>query len=362
MGVGVAMKVGLVTDDAVAHGGHVQWKTTGVGRYTKELHRGLAASGVSVGLIYAEAPHWPLGEAVKHVLAMPLAVRSKAGQFDLLHASSPITALGFAVSRKPKVVTYHDLVPLVCRNASVAFHSGLLAPIFLRVGLLADKIIAISSQTKQEMVTHLGISEEKIAVVNYGVSEMFRPLGDVSRGNNVLGYVGTLDRRKGVDYLMRAIAVFKEKYPRTPIKLKICSSRAHEYESLVELASTLGVRREVDFGDMVLGESLVRAYNSFDVLVHPSEWEGFGFPIVEAQRCGVPVIVRQDAHIPEEVSACCLKAATEENMADKIYTLLTDAESRQDLAGRGLEYSQQFTWDRAVQQTVSVYQELLSTG
>ena len=350
------MNVGLITDDALRQDGDVvRWKTTGVGRYTEELHRGLAKAGVSVGLICAEAPAWPFGEAMKHVVTMPRAVRRRAGQFDLLHASSPITALGFAVSRKPKVVTYHDLVPILCRNASVAFHSRLLAPVFLRVGLLADKIIAISSQTKQEMVTHLGISEEKIAVVNYGVSRMFRPMSELAREQNVVGYVGALDRRKAVDYLIRAIHMFKKRYPETPIKLVICGSKNQRYQALLDLANRLGVGQDVEFRGVVLGESLVRAYNSFQVLVHPSEWEGFGFPIVEAQRCGVPVIIREGTHIPEEVAACCLKAASEEDTADKLYEVLTDVELRQQITAQGLEHSQQFTWERAILATLKVY-------
>ncbi|MCJ7424126.1 glycosyltransferase family 4 protein [Candidatus Bathyarchaeota archaeon] len=355
------MKVGLTTDDALCgDAAAVQWKTTGVGRYTQELYRGLTAEGVSVGLIYATAPSVPLGEAMKHVLAMPRAVLREASRFDLIHASSPITALAFAAIRKPKVVTYHDLVPLLCTNASSAFHTRLFAPVFLRVGMLADRIIAISSQTKEEMVTHLGLPADKIAVVSYGISQMFRPMRELSRGQNVVGYVGTLDRRKAVDCLIRAISLFKDRYPGTPIKLVICGGKSQQYGALVKLASDLTVAQDLEFRGVVVGEELVKAYNSFDVFVHPSEWEGFGFPILEAQRCGVPVIIRDDAHIPPEVSKCCLKAGSEKDMADKVYELLTNAILRQSTIEEGLEYSQQFTWERTVRQTVEVYEQILS--
>ncbi len=105
---------------------------------------------------------------------------------------------------------------------------------------------------------------------------------------------------------------------------------------------------------------MVRAYNSFDVFVLPSEWEGFGLPILEAQRCGVPVIVREDAHIPAEVSKCCLKASSEEDMADKIYELLTDADLRQSMTEQGLEYTQQFAWERTAHETLKVYEQAVS--
>jgi len=356
----MSMNVGLITDDAIAQEGHLQWKTTGVGRYTRELHRGLTAEGVSVGLIFAGAPRLPLGEALKHIVTMPRAVRGAAGQFDLIHASSPITALCFALVRKPKVVTYHDLLPLLCSNASDAFHTRLFAPVFLRVGMLADRIIAGSSQTKRDIVAHLGIREDKIAVVNYGVSHIFRPMRETDRGENIVGYVGTLDRRKSVDYLLRAICVFKRKYAATPLKLVICGSQSHEYGALVKLANDLDVAELVEFRGPLPEEELARAYGSFHVLVHPSEWEGFGLPVLEAQRCGVPVIIRADARIPAEVSACCLKARSEEDMADKIYQLLTEPALNRSVVDQGLEHSQEFTWERAVRETIDVYEQALA--
>ena len=348
------MRVALIADTLSVE------KGTGIARYSQELLRGLVDHGLAVEPICPVPPNVPFGLAINHALKMPYFVRRKAADLDIIHATSPITALCFPVMRQPRVVTYWDLVSLLCQNTSSAPHTKLLAPLFLRIGKFADAVIASSSQTKEEMITHLGIPRHRIRVISPGVSGIFRPTRRQSRDGFVIGYVGALNRRKGIDYLLRALHTLKSTEPGFPVKLAVCGGRDREYPALTRLAFDLDLDRDVEFSGFVGGEALVRAYNSFDVFVLPSEWEGFGFPILEAQRCGVPVIIREDAHIPPEVSTHCLKASSEEDMAAKIYELLTDSHVRNSIIEQGLEYSQQFTWERTVQQTLKVYEEAMS--
>jgi glycosyltransferase involved in cell wall biosynthesis len=210
------------------------------------------------------------------------------------------------------------------------------------------------------MIAHLGIPRHRISVVNPGIAEVFRPTSRPARNHFVIGYVGAFNRRKGVDYLLRAFQRLKRVQPGLPVKLAVCGGKNGEYPALMKLAVDLDLDQDVEFSDFVAEEALVPKYNSFDVFVFPSEWEGFGLPILEAQRCGVPVIIRADAHIPSEVSACCLKASCEEDMADKISEVLTNAALREGVIDQGLEYSRQFTWERTVQETVKVYEEALA--
>ena len=125
------------------------------------------------------------------------------------------------------------------------------------------------------------------------------------------------------------------------------------------MVERLGLTRDVEFKGFVPASKLAETYSSFDVFALPSDWEGFGLPILEAQRCAVPVIIREEALIAEEVSRSCLKAGSERDMADKLLQLLSDRDSRERVAEEGLEYSQQFTWERAVQRTLEVYQKAM---
>ena len=206
------------------------------------------------------------------------------------------------------------------------------------------------------MIAHLGISGDKITVVNLGVDDMFTPMKKEPRGHRVIGYVGALSRRKRLDYLLKTFRLLKERHTETPIRLVICGSKRLEYPALVKLAAELDVSNDVEFRGFVEEDALVETYNSFDVFVLPSEWEGFGLPILEAQRCGVPVVVREGAHISREVSKFCLKARSEEDMADKIYQLLTNSDLGATTIEKGLEYSRRFTWENTVEDTLKVYE------
>lgn len=347
------MRISLIADTFSVERG------TGIARYSQQLLTGLTGKGLSVEPIAPEPPNLPFGTALNHGLKMPYLVRTQARRFDLIHATSPITALGFPLIREPKVVTYLDLVSLLCDKTSSAFHTRLFAPLFLRIGRFADKIIVISFQTKEEMIAHLGIRAEKITVVNLGISDRFAPRPREKRDSYVIGYVGALSRRKALPYLIGSISILRANHPEVSAQLVICGERNLEYNRLAQLATELGLSEVIQFKGSLPDDELVEAYNSFDVFVLPSEWEGFGLPILEAQRCGVPVIIREDAHIPEEVSKCCLKADSEEDMADKICQLLVDERLRQAMIEQGLEYSQEFTWERTVQETLGVYEEAL---
>jgi glycosyltransferase involved in cell wall biosynthesis len=115
----------------------------------------------------------------------------------------------------------------------------------------------------------------------------------------------------------------------------------------------------VEFHGPAPDTDLVDVYNSLDAYVVPSEWEGFGLPILEAQRCAIPVVIRGDAHIPEEVGRHCLKATSAQHMADILYEILTDDTLRERVATTGLEYSKRFTWEKTLKETISVYKEVI---
>jgi glycosyltransferase involved in cell wall biosynthesis len=344
------MKVGLVADTFSVETG------TGIARYSQEMRMGLCSLGEDVRPFHFSSPSLPFGTTINHVMRMPYALARQAGRFDLIHAASPICALGFPLLRGPKrIVTYHDLTSLLCQDVSSAFHTRLFAPLFLRIGRFADHVIADSSQTKEEMIVYLGIAGDRITVVNLGVDDRFTPAPREPKDHYVIGYVGALSRRKRIDYLLRAFRILRETHSELPVRLVVCGGKRLEYPALVQLAAELGVSDDVEFNGFVAEGALVKTYNLFDVFVLPSEWEGFGLPILEAQRCGVPVLVRESAHIPCEVSEACLKAESEEDMADKIYRLLTDSDLGTITVEKGLEYSRRFTWENTVKETLKVY-------
>lgn len=348
------MKVALIVDEFSVE------KGTGIARYSYELYKGLKERGIEVEPILIKPPEMPYGEAINHVFRLPYHLLKKANNFDIIHATSPITGLCFPLIKKPKVMTYHDIITLIYKGSGNSLHAKLAAPLFFRIGNWSDRIITVSSQTKDEIESCLKIPKEKINVVNIGVDNEFIPIKKEKQEVFTIGYLGAFTLRKRVDYLIRAFYFLKKEHPELKIKLAICGKKTLEYENLEELVREFCLEGDVEFRGFIPQEKLVETYNSFDVFALTSEWEGFCIPIIEAQRCRVPVIIREDAHVPKETSLCCLKADSEENMAEKLYQLLTDYSLKEKIVNKGLAYSKRFTWEKTVEETLRIYTEILS--
>lgn len=337
----------------------------GVGTYSRHLTEGLRAQGIEVKLVSLTKQKTAWRDAANHSLRLSYRVLRDVGDCQVLHASSAITGLPFFLSQKPTVVTWHDLISLFCPNSGNAAYVKLLGPAFFRViAFGADRIIAISEQTRDELTRYLGIKPEKIRVIYQGVESRFKPMKPSQirpESERIIGYVGSFIRRKTVDFLIRAFSLLRGKHPELNVKLDIWGRQAHEYPSLVRLVEELRLAGQVRFMGFAPDESLPMIYNSFDIFAFPSEWEGFGFPILEAQRCGVPVIIRQGAHISPEVGRCCILALSEDDMADQMFRILTQQDFAKMTAARGTDYCQGFTWERTVRETIGVYEELVPT-
>jgi glycosyltransferase involved in cell wall biosynthesis len=344
------LKVALITDTVAIGQG------TGITRYSEELIRGLQES-CEIEVMGGSAAG-PPRSVINHVIVTPSRVLRKKNDFDVFHALRPVDALSFPLLDKPTVVTYHDLTPLLYQKGS-SWHLRFSAPHFYKLGKWCSMVIADSSQTKNELVQHLGFPQAKVRVVNLGVAECFEPQEKNDTNHLSIGYIGALAARKRVDYLLKAFHHLTKEHRQLDVKLRIFGRRDMEFRNLVKLADDLNIRKDVEFHGSVPEKDLVGVYNSLDAFVVPSEWEGFGLPILEAQRCGIPVVIRADAHISEEVGRHCLKATSARHMADILYEILKDDTLRERVVRTGLEYSKRFTWEKTLKETVSVYNEVL---
>ena len=99
-------------------------------------------------------------------------------------------------------------------------------------------------------------------------------------------------------------------------------------------------------------------YGISDFYLCPSSSEGFGLPILEAERCGVPVFVRKAAKISNEIKECTVQCKSKSEMAEKIYALLTDESLYREISKRAHEYSKKFTWEECAKKTIEVYEKV----
>jgi len=127
---------------------------------------------------------------------------------------------------------------------------------------------------------------------------------------------------------------------------------------LENLCRELGISDKVEFRGEVREEDLVAMYNSFSLFVLPSHQEGFGFPIIEAQACGVPVLTVKGAMIPEEVMRGTVSCRDIDDMAVWMDRLQNDVREREKVIAEGIAHAKCFSLENMAQMTSSVYEQL----
>jgi len=234
----------------------------------------------------------------------------------------------------------------------------------------AQGIIAISGSTKQDIVRLLGIAERKVSVVPCGVDDHFRPmknqqvLDDFRRKRRLpeqmILFVGTIEPRKNLITLLRGYALLREKFQPPP--LVIGGPKGWHHQEVFFVAEQLGLQEDVLFPGYISQEELALWYNAAELFIYPTLYEGFGLPPLEAMACGTPVIISNTSSLPEVVGGAGILVSPEsvEEIAEAMQRLLTDHSLRAEMRTRGLDRAREFSWHKAAQQTVKVYEQAMT--
>ncbi len=215
----------------------------------------------------------------------------------------------------------------------------------------SDFLLFDSKQTMADVKKKFGRINGK--VVNIGIDRRFFSPSATKKPQRefVVGYVGSFAYHKNAIMLLKAASYIRG----NDIKFRVYGvgsekGRIAEYVNSHKLsdAALCGFAPE---------NKKVGIYDSFDVFVFPSLYEGFGLPILEAQARGLPVIVYKRGRIPEEVRRYCLEAKNEEHMSQMI-TGLRDNGYSERLRKKAMEYARSFTWERCARETFNVYSEI----
>jgi glycosyltransferase involved in cell wall biosynthesis len=343
------MKVTLVAhylDESTGHG---------IDRYCLKLMQGLREKGIIVNPI--SSPPVFLGSlksALDFFLYLPLRSLCPFGTGDLFHFVAPQAGLAIPVLKKlygKKVVTtIYDTGFYHVRNQTRYLLIGKSYAAAIRH---SDVLLAISSQTKADLIEYFKVDGNKVRVTPLAADKKFRPLDGKRDNVFTIGYLGGFAYNKNVPFLIRAYSLF-EKRCSAPCRLVLYGKGA-DYQDCIQLAKELGTKN-IEFRGFADEKDVVDIYNSFHVFVFPSIDEGFGLPMMEAQMCHVPTIVKEGAHVPEEATRFCLKAKDEKHLAELLEKIRSEGFV---FSKEHLEYLRQFTWDACIDKTISAYEDVL---
>ena len=221
----------------------------------------------------------------------------------------------------------------------------------LRRQLKNDYIITCSNQSKQEAID-LGFDKDKIFVTELGVDERFLhlPLKGRNQDKFSVGYVGSFTTRKNVI----AFDTVMSKIDDEKINGYLYGSPfGYEYQNVIKSKP-----KNTTYMGFAEENILQEIYSSFDVMLMPSRYEGFGLPILEALSCGTPVILFKDALIPDEVKKGCILVKDEDEAAERIMDMAKNGID-QRLRISAKEYASNFTWDKTALETFEAYKRMI---
>jgi glycosyltransferase involved in cell wall biosynthesis len=281
----------------------------------------------------------------------------------VVHPASP------AGGPKNTIVTIHGLEYEFCPEAYSFW-----AKLYMRWSIKkscrwAKKIIAVSENTKRDLIKLYKVPESKIEVIYEGMSENFKfqISNDIIKIINTkyILFIGRLEERKNIIGIIRAFEILKEYY-KIPHKLILLGKFGYGEEKIRREIKNVNCVKDIILTGFVSEKEKWEILKNAAVFLFPTFYEGFGLPILEAQNAGVPVIAGNNSSIPEIVSchserneesrannsqddnlsAVLVNPKNAEEIADAAYKIICDENFRNGIIEKGYENIKRFSWEK----------------
>jgi len=289
-------------------------------------------------------------------------------RLDLYHATHYVLP---AVVSSRVVVTIHDIIHLLYPEFLPNRLAFLYARRMIHRSLTrGDRIIAVSQNTRADLMQHFEVDGRKIEVIYNGVEEVFRrrlPEEEIERWLRSLGisrpyllFVGNPKPHKNLDTVVQAYGRARRLAP-FDAPLVCVGNRSGSEFKIRQRAEHLGLGDQVRLLGHVAQEALPAVYQGATLFLYPTLYEGFGLPVIEAMASGVAVITSNTSALREiaQSYAHLVDPLDIPAMAKAIAQCMSDTEHRTALARLGLRRAQDFRWDKAARQTLGVYRSVL---
>lgn len=328
---------------------------SGVGVYSRELLRALAAEHPEQHFTYCYRPHRyfrsfgaPLPANARRALLYEPFFPPSRHFFHGLNQRVP------GVRFRKTVTTFHDLFVLTGDYSTPEFRRRF-AEQARRAAQESDAIIAVSEFTARQVEELLKVERARIHVVHHGADHTAFPAG-VARENIVLN-VGAVQKRKNIARLVEA-------FERTPPgwKLALAGSSGYGAPEILARIANSSRREDIQVLGYISGTELGRWYARARIFAFPSLDEGFGMPVLEAMAAGVPVIAARRAALPEVCGDAAILVDPEDvaAIAAALEHLMTDRIAADQLMDAGRKRAREFRWQKAAAETWKVYQLLFA--
>jgi len=308
----------------------------------------------------------PIARILWEQTVLPIAARRLG--LDLLHAPAYVAPV---CPGTRTVVTFHDLSYFLFPETFNRTNRWYLQTFSRLTARRADRLIAVSESTRNDLTRILGVDRSRIDVIPNGVDERFTSIEDpellarfrAERGlpERFILSLCTLEPRKNLPILIRAYAESRRRGITEALVLG--GGVGWGDLALRRQVEELGITGSVFLPGFIPGEEQALWYNAATLFAYPSRYEGFGLPVAEAMACGTAVVTSNRSALPEVVGDAGITVNPDrpDELAEEIFRLLRDDEWRLELGRRGQARARQFSWDLAARQTAETYQQAVRT-
>ena len=330
----------------------------------REVLRSQIVESEQVQFVYPE--HRPLKIQRSLWRIGPIVSDLKRDGVKLYHGLTGELPKGISAAGIRSVVTIHDLIflrhPEYYNRLDVKIYDWK----FRMACREADRIIAISERTKQDIMELGGVSEDRIDVIYQSCSPRFQAMTTPQQQDEVrvryqlprrfVFSVGSIEERKNILLAVRALHHLPE-----DIHLVAVGRQTNYSQKTLKEAAGSGLEQRVHFLHNVPDSDLQVLYQLAEVFVYPSRYEGFGIPIIEAIRSGLPVVAATGSCLEEAGGPDCLYVSPDdaEALAASILKLLKGMPKREQRIQHSREYVRRFEGNDVASQILDVYRRLL---
>lgn len=272
-----------------------------------------------------------------------------------------------------KIVTVHDLIPLIYPN----YNSGKILIEEVLASVREDGyIICVSENTKRDVLKYAPEIPEKrifVSLLAANPKKFYACKDDNKRTEVIQKYnlpnryflaLSTLEPRKNIPHLIRSFITMITQNNIDDLGLVLVGSKGWDYNSIFEEYENAAEKKEkIIFTGRIPDEDLASVYSQADAFFYMSFYEGFGLPPLEAMQCAVPTVVSNTSSLPEVVgdAGFLIDPNNSHVLIETMHQLYTDKELRKEYAQKALERSKNFSWEKTAEQHIEIYKQILTT-
>lgn len=291
----------------------------------------------------------------------------KKYKIDLYHGLSHELPFGIHRTKIKTILTVHDLIfiryPQFFQPIDVYIYRKKIE----YACKYASKIVAISTQTKSDIIELLHVDSDKIVVIPQGCDERFHKKASKAEveqivqkynlPNRYLLCVGTIEQRKNILSAVKAIHQQNIEIP-----LVIVGKKTDYYTNELLPYITKHKLTNIIFPPFIPNEDLPAVYQNATCFIYPSLFEGFGIPIIEALTSGIPVITSKGSCFEETGGDACLYIDPNDTQAigDAINSVVNNSDFRNQLIEKSLKHAVKYSPQIIANQYISLYNSLLN--